>query len=111
MILSASEQVSLDDYMQESLVLWGLKGSSFLLGGLLAGAGTTNGLKQGLVVGILSGAAMNVVLGFHRSPLEMVALSMGLALVLALVGGWFGGQLFPPVTVRRRLKDMGPAAI
>jgi hypothetical protein len=62
-------------------------------------------LKQGLFVAIGAGLAfVGVRLGSsHRIQLEQSALTLLLLLGLSVAGGWFGGQLFPPVVrVSRR---------
>jgi hypothetical protein len=73
------------------------------LAAAFAGATTTNGLKQGLCVGL--GTSI-VLIGFQLArenpDLERIGLTAVSALFLSLVGGWFGGQLFPKVYPRRR---------
>ncbi len=108
LVLSVSDSLSLNEYMQEWVLIWEIKAVALLLGGMAAGAGTVNGIKQGLVAGIVTGAVLNVVLAFRHTTLELVAFSMLLSFGLALAGGWFGGQLFPPVVSRKRLKGLGP---
>jgi hypothetical protein len=110
-VLNNSDLLSLDEYMQEVFLMWELKCVALLLGGMLAGYGTANGLKQGLAAGIATGMVMTMALGYRHASLEMVGLSVVLAFMLAVVGGWFGGQLFPPVVARKRLKGMGPATM
>jgi len=108
--LNAIDTLSLDEFMQESVVLWELKAVALLLGGGLAGAGSANGLKQGLVAGLVCCAVMNVILALRHANVEVVVLSMGLSFSLTLLGGWFGSQLFPPVVPRtRRLTEVGAA--
>jgi hypothetical protein len=73
-------------------------GLSILLGGCFAGATRVNGLKQGLVVGVLvaiimAGSFMKVAAEFAPSVMFPI-LS---ALLLGPVGGWFGSELLPPV--------------
>lgn len=91
--------------LQDSIITWQARALSLLLGGAFAGAFTSNGLKQGLVVGILSSL---VLVGIQPAPkehwLELTALTAVGSLSLAAVGGWFGGQFLPPVVdVGRRV--------
>jgi hypothetical protein len=107
-LVDASEGLAVDEFVQQSILVWELKGIIMVLGGILAGFGTPNGIKQGLVAGIVISAVLNVVLAFQHTSLEMVGMSTMLAVCLSLVGGWFGGQLFPPVLSGKRLKLAGP---
>jgi hypothetical protein len=69
----------------------------------LAGATTRNGLKQGLCVGF---AASMIVLGLQIGGpnfiIESAVFTMSGIIAVASVGGWFGGQLFPPLSANRR---------
>jgi len=74
-----------------------------ILGAGFAGATTRNGLKQGLCVGI--GASMIVVgiqAGGPRFSLESAVFNVSGIVAISLVGGWFGSQLFPPLSGRKR---------
>jgi ABC-type antimicrobial peptide transport system permease subunit len=106
--LNVSDKFSMDDTTQESMFLWALRAVALLLGGIVAGAGTANGLKQGLMAGMFSGAVMNVIMVYRNSKPEVVVLSLLLSFALSLIGGWFGGQLLPRVVVRKRLDGIGP---
>jgi hypothetical protein len=105
-VLNLSDQFSLNEYMQESVVEWELRGVALLLGGIVAGAGTTNGLKQGFMTGMFTAAVMNVLIAYRHAKPEVVALSLALSFTLPLLGGWFGGQLLPRVVARKRLDGM-----
>ena len=91
-----------DDF-QDLLITWELKALLVLLGAVVAGAATKNGLKQGLVVGIFASA---VLVGMQapvtQSLVRLVVFTFAGTIGLCLVGGWFGGQLFPQVMSRRR---------
>jgi hypothetical protein len=95
--------------MQDRLITWEIKALAVILGGMLAGATTPNGLKQGLVVGF---AASLVLIGV-QAPMtdawfQVAILIMISTYSLALVGGWFGGQLFPPIVkMDRRARNLG----
>ena len=74
-----------------------------LAGAGLAGATTRNGLKQGLCVGIGSAVILvGVQLGSPKAVLETTMFMVLSTIFLSLAGGWFGGQLFPPIIERRR---------
>ncbi len=108
--MNNTDFLSFDEHLQEVVVLWEVKAVAVLIGGFFAGAGTANGLKQGLVSGIFTGAIVNVTLVYRGTSLDVVALSLAVAFCLALAGGWFGGQLFPPLG-RKRLNGIGPATL
>ncbi len=89
--------------LQAHLVSMEIAALVVLLGAGFAGATTRNGVKQGLCVGL---AASVIVLGIQIGSPNFILESslftmMGIAIV-SLVGGWFGGQLFPPLDSRRR---------
>lgn len=96
------------DEVQDYLIIMEIKALSLILGGALAGATTANGFKQGLCVGLgttvlLIGVEMN----FVPNWLQVAALTTVSAFCLCVVGGWFGGQLFPPVLKTRRDRGLG----
>jgi hypothetical protein len=102
--------LSTSDALQDWLITWEIKVLAVILGGAVAGATTSNGLKQGLAVG-LGASAILIGLQFRVTdrPLEMAAFTGLSSLSLALLGGWFGGQLFPPLIKSRRGR-FGPSA-
>lgn len=107
MNLSAG-QLSTSGVLEDQLITWEIKALSVLLGAALAGATTSNGLKQGLVVGL---AASVILIGLQveraKEPFEFMVLTFVSTLSLALAGGWFGGQLLPPLA-RRPAGMSGP---
>jgi hypothetical protein len=99
-ILSASQgQMSLSSQMQAELVTWEVAGLIVLLGAAAAGVNAVSGLKQGLCVGLISGLFfLTIRLGTGSLPaLEQTVLTLLGIVLLSLLGGWFGGRLFPPV--------------
>jgi hypothetical protein len=108
---------------QEHLITWEIFAVAMLTGSSLAGATTANGLKQGMCVGLGTGLALlgiflsglNAkgpppqtmllrVLDFHPfgtdakgETMNDIVFTVLFTLGLGLLGGWFGGQLFPPV--------------
>lgn len=94
--------------LQDRLITWEIKALAVLVGGMLAGATTPNGLKQGLFVGFMASLVLIVVQAPHTEAwLPIAALILGGTLSLAMAGGWFGGQLFPPVVKINRRRDFG----
>jgi hypothetical protein len=86
------------DRLQAQLVTWEIIGLATLLGAAIAGATTRNGLKQGLVVGL--GASILLIgnhLGGKNIVVDQLIYTTGGIVALTIAGGWFGGQLFPPV--------------
>jgi hypothetical protein len=109
---ASSDALIAETYWQERVVTWEIKALAMVLGGILAGIGTTNGFKQGVFVGILGGAILNVALALRGVEYQVVVLTMVSSLCLSLSGGWFGGQLFPPLTQFQRARGgMGPASV
>jgi hypothetical protein len=89
--------------LQAQLVSMEISALVALIGAGFAGATTNNGLKQGLCVGIAAGA---IVLGLQISDpkflLEAAVFTISGIISVALIGGWFGGQLFPPIDPSRK---------
>jgi hypothetical protein len=89
------------DELQDRLITWEIKALAMLVGGVLAGATTSNGLKQGLFVGLVSSVILSGILAPKTDAwLEVAGLTVISAFSLGMVGGWFGGQLFPPIIKR-----------
>jgi hypothetical protein len=90
----------------ENQVAYGkIYGLMILLGGILAGANRTNGLKQGVCVAVIVAIVMS---SFHSYALGHASLSIVFAMISALMlapsAVGFGSELWPPVdrTGRRR---------
>jgi hypothetical protein len=103
-VIEASEgTLQISTHLQGRLVTWEICAIATLIGAGLAGATTANGAKQGLLTGL--GAAvvmMGLYLGNPQSSLDITSYMVGTLLVLTLVGGWFGSQLFPPISANSR---------
>lgn len=103
MVILSGGKLDTATRFQDQLIIWEIRAIFVLLAGTLAGATTPNGLKQGLAVGI---ASASILLGIQAqqsdSPLQVAALTVISSVTLSMVGGWFGGQLFPPIVVERR---------
>ena len=82
-----------------------------LLGSCLAGATTVNGLKQGICVGLVAAAVLiGIQMGSTKADIYQMIYTGTSTFFLSLAGGWFGGQLFPPVINPRRGKKFHPAS-
>ncbi len=107
LILDASEgKLSVDSNFQAYMVTWEITVLALLAGGVWAGATTGNGLKQGLCVGVTTAIVLlGVRLSGKSLHLDTLATTLIAAVMFSLIGGWFGGQLFPPLAgyVRTRL--------
>jgi hypothetical protein len=90
--------LSTSDEIQDLIITWEIKTLAILMGGVLAGAASPNGLKQGLVVGLLSSFCL-IFWDVQRTDrkVDVAVLNMISSFCLATVGGWFGGQLLPPI--------------
>jgi hypothetical protein len=130
---SSPEIQPLDTQRQAQFLTWEISVLALMLGGTLAGSNSTNGMKQGLVVGFFASFLLVVMylwrgetkesesttllftlLGFKGSALaERIIFTVLSVLPLGIVGGWFGGQLLPPVIAPPRQKRMlpGPGSI
>ncbi len=103
-VLRASNgNLAISSHLQAQLVSMEIAALVAILGAGLAGATTRNGLKQGLCVGF---AASMIVLGLQIGGpnfiIESAVFTMSGIIAVASVGGWFGGQLFPPLSANRR---------
>jgi hypothetical protein len=89
--------------IQDIIITWEARALALIMGGAFAGAFTSNGLKQGLVVGILASLVL-IALQSNVTQywLELTATTVVGAVGLSLAGGWFGGQIFPPVVEHAR---------
>jgi hypothetical protein len=116
---------------QAQFLTWEISILALFAGSAWAGANTRNGPKQGLIVGVVAGAILYYVymfsgaryppvqsqglrdfLGLHlwflQIPMQHLVLTVISSLGLGLLGGWFGGELLPPVLTYPRGKGMGP---
>jgi hypothetical protein len=109
--MASNDALMTETDWQEKVVTWEIKALAMFLGGVLSGAFTVNGFKQGLIVGLASGAAMNVVFATRGATFEVAGLMLISTVSLSIAGGWFGGTLFPPAIGFPRPRGMGPASI
>jgi hypothetical protein len=108
LILDASNgKLKVDTNLQAQLVTWEIAALALVAGGVLAGATTFNGLTQGLWVGIGSSTILfGIRLASSEMSFEFIVLTVISSLALALAGGWFGGQLLPPLYALPRRKRL-----
>jgi hypothetical protein len=111
-VLEAAEgKLSIRSHLQAQLVTWEITALAMLTGSVLAGASTTNGLKQGLCVGLGTGAVLlGIGLANANLSLPQVLSTLASDVCLGLAGGWFGGQLLPPLYQPPVRKGLGGAA-
>jgi hypothetical protein len=112
-VLEASEgKLKIYTRLEADLVTWEISALAMIAGGALAGATTANGMKQGLCVGIGTGA---ILLGIRLASIthaaDMLVLTVISALALSFAGGWFGGHLLPPVLRPPRRKGVSTASL
>jgi hypothetical protein len=107
MDLSAG-RLATTDILQDRIITWEIKALALLVGGVLAGASTANGLKQGLIVATLA-AAVLIGLQMQRTDrwLDVAVYTTISTIGLCAAGGWFGGQLFPPIVKLDRRRGLG----
>jgi hypothetical protein len=98
-------KLAITSRLQAELVTMEICALAVLLGSSLAGATTANGIKQGLCVGL---GATAILVGIQMAgpdpSVHRMILTAASTSALALAGGWFGGQLFPPVVAAPRGK-------
>jgi hypothetical protein len=98
MAVASRGQLATTSSMQDNVLTWELRAISLLVGGAFAGALTRNGLKQGLFVGLVTTSALTVIQTARGElTFELALFTSVSALSLGLAGGWFGGQILPPV--------------
>jgi len=103
LLRASNGSLSISSKLQAQLVSMEISALVALLGAGFAGATTRNGFKQGLCVGLFASV---IVLGIQisnpRLTLESAIFTLSGVVIVSLVGGWFGGQLFPPYDPNRR---------
>jgi hypothetical protein len=107
LLRASAGALAISSQLQAQLVSMEISALVAIVGAGFAGATTRNGFKQGLCVGI--GASM-IVVGIHaggpKFTLESTIFNVSGIIAIALVGGWFGSQLFPPLSGRKRRRGL-----
>jgi len=99
-------KLSTSYHLQDVIITWEIRALTMLFGGAVAGALTMNGLKQGLVVGLIASLIL-LIFPAHRETLLLAFLTFVSTISLGLAGGWFGGQLLPPVVGYKATRGIG----
>lgn len=112
-VLEAAEgKLSISSHLQAQLVTWEITALAMLVGGVLAGSATSNGIKQGFCVALGTSA---VLLGVHLASanlsLQTMISTLGCSVSFGLVGGWFGSQMLPPLVPARVRKRFSGATL
>ncbi len=107
-VMSASQgTLEIKSHVQAQLVGWEVCALATLVGAGLAGSNTFNGLKQGICVGVGSSLILTgVQLSNPRFMLETTLFMIFGVMAMTAAGGWFGSQLFPPITNVKRRKSI-----
>jgi hypothetical protein len=108
-VLQAAEgKLTIESHLQAQLVTWEITALAMLAGAAFSGAATINPVKQGLCMGL---AAASILIGLRfgspKFSMNVHIFTFANAVALGLVGGWFGGQVFPP-SCGARIKSVGP---
>jgi hypothetical protein len=97
----------IESYFQADFVAWEISALAILAGSAFAGATCSNGLKQGLFVGIGTATALlGIRLASPQISAGLLAVTVVAAVCLSMTGGWFGSQLLPPVVRGARHRRM-----
>jgi hypothetical protein len=107
LIEAADGRLGTDSLQQDLLVTWELRAFAVLLGGALGGINTANGFKQGLCVAFCTTTILLIWNSSHFT-LVIALLTLVSTSTLCVAGGWFGGQLLPPVARMRGHRHLGP---
>ena len=99
-------RLAISSQLQFQLVSMEISALAALVGAAVAGANTRNGFKQGLCVGLgASAIVIGIRIGNPNFALESVIVSIGGIVIVSLIGGWFGGQLFPPISAGKKRRS------
>lgn len=90
-------------HFQSWLLQWEISALMTLVGAGFAGASSFNGLKQGLVAGLMACVVLaGINLGNPRASFATMVYMVAGLMCLTGAGGWFGSQLLPPLERRRK---------
>lgn len=92
-----------DSYFHDRVVIWEIRILAILVGGVLAGANTFTGIKQGALAGLLS-CGILLSMPSNQGSLTMATNTAVSTIFLGILGGWFGAHLLPPVMKMKRRK-------
>lgn len=124
--------LTVDTPNQMRFITWEISVLAMIFGGAFAGANTFNGPLQGTIVGMISTTVLvgNILqsgmadgvnpaqtlglsfLGIQLNTLAMQVIGTVFSVMpLSVVGGWFGGQLLPPVMEARKVSKTYTAPV
>jgi hypothetical protein len=131
-LIDFSGKGNLDTQKQGQLLLFEISVLATIAGGVIGGSNNSNGIKQGLVVGIIASLVLNAIniymgeststaststaalalFGFEQTALIQKVIFTFLSVICwGIVGGWFGSQLMPPVVLLPRRQRMLPGSM
>jgi hypothetical protein len=105
LVAMSDGKIVIDSNVQADFIAWEISALAILTGSAFAGATCSNGLKQGLFVGIGTATTLlGIRLANPELSLSFLIATVVAAFCLSITGGWFGSQLLPPVVraARRR---------
>jgi len=103
LLRASNGTLNISSHLQAQLVSLEISALVALLGASFAGATTRNGMKQGLCAGLGAGViVIGIQIGSPKFNLESMIFTVSGVVAVALVGGWFGSQLFPPLGAKRK---------
>lgn len=104
LLQASAGRIRVETQLHATMVTWEICGMGLLLGSVLAGSNSRNGMKQGAWVGFLTACLIFVArLTQWTIPYDLMRFTVISAGPLGLVGGWFGSQLLPPRMNRPRI--------
>jgi putative membrane protein (TIGR04086 family) len=136
MINNPAIPMSVPTALHYQFVTWEFSILFLLIGAAVGGSNTKNGLKQGLLVGVLATCLLlglkhteqlrevpqTIILRYfiHIKPLleylgisseegQVAFMTIIIVVPMGLLGGWFGGQLLPPLLKQARPKRQSTA--
>jgi hypothetical protein len=98
-------KLGLETVQDYRMMGWAIAALAALFGGAVSGSTTASGFQHGLLAGIVAAALLvGIRVGLQHASFDSLLMAGSTALILCMAGGWFGGQLLPPVaaaTARR----------
>lgn len=103
LLRASNGTLNISSQLQAQLVSMEITALVALLGASFAGATTRNGIKQGMCAGLGAGViVLGIQIGSPKFALESAVFTVSGLVTVALVGGWFGSQVFPPIAAKRK---------
>lgn len=103
LLRASNGTLTISSRLQAQLVSMEIAALVTIIGAALAGATTNGGLKQGLCVGIgASAIVLGIQIGDPKFSIDAAIFNVSGITIISMIGGWFGGQLFPPLRPKRQ---------